>query len=105
MRGPVNGLPIRHGRSRGAPSVRFGAPVFSPVLVLALSVAIAYWPSVSADWIRDDYRNLAVARMVGPPWALFVTDHFHAPAPHFRPLAYFPYWPTQALFGAGPTAQ
>src|SRR6185312_6734987 len=105
MRGPVNGLSIRRGRSRGAPSVRFGAPVFSPVLVLALSVAIVYWPAVSADWIRDDYWNLAVARMVGDPWALFVTDHFHAPASHFRPLAYFAYWATQAMFGAGHTAQ
>jgi hypothetical protein len=76
-----------------------------PLVVLVLSVAIAYWPAVSADWIRDDYWNLAVARMVGNPWALFVTDHFHAPGSHFRPLAYFAYWATQAMFGAGHMAQ
>jgi hypothetical protein len=76
-----------------------------PLVVLVLSVAIAYWPAVSADWIRDDYWNLAVARMVGNPWALFVTDHFHAPGSHFRPLAYFAYWATQSMFGAGHMAQ
>lgn len=76
-----------------------------PLVVLVVSVAMAYWPAVSADWIRDDYWNLAVARMVGNPWALFVTDHFHAPGSHFRPLAYFAYWATQVMFGAGHTAQ
>ncbi len=76
-----------------------------PLLVLVPSVAIAYWPAVSADWIRDEYWNLAVARMVGNPWALFITDHFHAPGSHFRPLAYFAYWATQAMFGAGHMAQ
>lgn len=76
-----------------------------PAALLAAAVAIVYWPGFTADWVRDDFNALAFVRLLDSPWPLFVQDHFHAPAAHFRPLGYAAFWLNAALFGAGFTAQ
>lgn len=68
---------------------------------LAGAVTIAYWPGFSADWVRDDFLILAFSRLLGSPLALFVTDHFHLPGAHFRPLGYTALWLNQACCGNG----
>jgi hypothetical protein len=69
----------------------------SPVLII-LSSAVWFWPGVHGDWGRDDYMQLAMARLVGSPWAFFTTDHFHLPSGAFRPMGYASFWLGQALY-------
>lgn len=76
-----------------------------PVALLAAAIAVVYWPGFFADWVRDDFIALAFVRLLDSPWPLFVQDHFHAPAAHFRPLGYAAFWLNQALCGIGFTAQ
>lgn len=67
---------------------------------VAAGVAIVGWPGVHGFWGRDDFMQLAFARLVGSPWPLFVHDHY-APAPGvvFRPLGFASFWLWQAVFG------
>jgi hypothetical protein len=70
------------------------------VIVIAALVAFAYEPGLHAFWTRDDYMQLAFARLVGSPWPLFIHDHyFPAPGSIFRPLGFASFWLWQALFG------
>lgn len=74
--------------------LRIGAPLAITALTLLL-----FWPGMFADWGRDDYLQLAMARMVGSPWPFFVTDHFPLPQAVFRPLGFASFWLGQALSG------
>jgi len=67
--------------------------------VVAL-VAVVYWPGLHGDWGRDDFMQLAFARLVGSPWPPFVQDHYvPAPGTVFRPLGFASFWLSAALFG------
>ena len=69
-------------------------------IVIAIAVALVYWPGLAGFWTRDDYMQLAFARLVGSPWPVFVHDHyFPAPGSIFRPLGFASFWLSQALFG------
>ena len=69
-------------------------------LVIALVVALVYWPGLYGFWTRDDYMQLAFARLVGSPWPVFVHDHyFPVPGSIFRPLGFASFWLSQGLFG------
>jgi hypothetical protein len=69
-------------------------------LVIALVVALVYWPGLHGFWTRDDYMQLAFARLVGSPWVVFAHDHyFPVPGSIFRPLGFASFWLSQALFG------
>jgi len=70
-----------------------------PFAIAAL-IAMAYWPGLYGFWGRDDFMQLAFARLVGSPWPLFVHDHyFPVPGSIFRPLGFASFWLWQALFG------
>ena len=69
-------------------------------LVIAVAIALVYWPGLGGFWTRDDYMQLAFARLVGSPWSVFVHDHyFPVPGSIFRPLGFASFWLSQALFG------
>jgi hypothetical protein len=69
-------------------------------IVIAVAVALVYWPGLHGFWTRDDFMQLAFARLVGSPWPVFVHDHyFPVPGSIFRPLGFASFWPSQALFG------
>lgn len=69
-------------------------------LAIGVIVALAYWPGLHAFWGRDDFMQLAFARLLGSPWPLFVHDHyFPVPGSIFRPLGFASFWLWQALFG------
>lgn len=68
------------------------------MVVVALS-ALAFWPGLAGDWGRDDYMQLAMARLVGNPLAFFVHDHFVLPGGVFRPVGYASFWFGQLLGG------
>jgi hypothetical protein len=71
------------------------------VMAIVLSIALVYWPGLYGFWTRDDYMQLAFARLVGSPWPPFVHDHyFPVPGSIFRPLGFASFWLSQALFGA-----
>jgi hypothetical protein len=71
----------------------------APILI-ALVVALVYWPGLGGFWTRDDYMQLAFARLVGSPWPVFAHDHyFPVPGSIFRPLGFASFWLSQALFG------
>ena len=42
----------------------------APILI-ALVVALVYWPGLGGFWTRDDYMQLAFARLVGSSWPVF----------------------------------
>lgn len=70
------------------------------LLVIAVPIAVAYWPGLHGFWTRDDFMQLAFARLIGSPWPLFVHDHyFPVPGSLFRPLGFASFWLWQALFG------
>ncbi|MEO7430491.1 MAG: hypothetical protein ABIR62_00290 [Dokdonella sp.] len=69
-------------------------------LLLTAVVSFVFWPGVHGFWGRDDYMQLAFARMVGSPWPMFVHDHFFpAPGSVFRPLGFASMWASTALLG------
>src|SRR5688500_3686238 len=69
------------------------------MLVIALAVAVVYWPGLHGDWGRDDYFQLAFVRLLESPWALFAHDHFPVPGSVFRPLGVASMWLGSVLFG------
>lgn len=78
---------------------RLARPVGAALLLVA-AVALACWPGIHGFWGRDDYMQLAFARMVGSPWPMFVHDHFFpAPGSVFRPLGFASMWASTALLG------
>lgn len=69
-------------------------------LAIAVVIALVYWPGLHGFWTRDDFMQLAFARLVGSPWPVFLHDHyFPAPGSIFRPLGFASFWLSQALFG------
>ena len=69
-------------------------------IAIAVAIAIVYWPGLYGFWGRDDFMQLAFARLIGSPWPLFVHDHyFPVPGSIFRPLGFASFWLWQALFG------
>jgi hypothetical protein len=75
------------------------------MVLIAMVVALVYWPGLRGFWVRDDFFVIAFMRLVGNPWAFFVNDHFHIPGAIFRPLSYVAMWLTQTLSGAEFRAQ
>jgi len=67
---------------------------------ILLLAGVVYWPGLSADWGRDDYMQLAMARLVDTPWVFFTTDHAHLPNSIFRPLGYASFWLGQVVAGS-----
>ncbi|GAA0705084.1 hypothetical protein [Dokdonella soli] len=71
-----------------------------PLFAIVVLVIIVYWPGVHGFWGRDDFMQLASARLVGSPWPLFVQDHYvPVPGAVFRPLGFASFWLGAALFG------
>ena len=69
-------------------------------IAIATAIALVYWPGLYGFWGRDDFMQLAFARLIGSPWPLFVHDHyFPVPGSIFRPLGFASFWLWQALFG------
>lgn len=68
-------------------------------LIVAFVCAVG-WPGIHGFWGRDDYFQLALARMVGSPWPLFVHDHYPVPGSVFRPLGFASMWLDTRLFGS-----
>jgi hypothetical protein len=69
------------------------------LLVIVALCLLVFWPGFWADWGRDDYMQLAMARLVDSPWAFFTTDHFPLPNSVFRPMGFASFWLGQALAG------
>lgn len=74
------------------------AALCAAALLVAL-VFIVGWPGAHGFWGRDDYFQLALARMIGSPWPLFAHDHFPVPHSVFRPLGFASMWLDTRLFG------
>ena len=72
------------------------------VLVIVVVVVFIGWPGVHGFWGRDDYFQLALARMIGSPWPLFAHDHFPVPHSVFRPLGFASMWLDTRPFGTAP---
>jgi hypothetical protein len=71
-------------------------------VAIAILIALVYWPGLHGFWTRDDFMQLAFARLVGSPWPIFAHDHYVAvPGSIFRPLGFASFWLWQALFGTG----
>lgn len=70
------------------------------MLVLVFCTAWVYWPGIHGFWGRDDFAQLAMARMVGTPWSFFLHDHYPVPGSEYRPLGYASMWLGQALLGS-----
>lgn len=68
------------------------------ILIAAIVIVIG-WSGLAGDWGRDDFFQLALARMVGSPWPLFVSDHYPVPGSVFRPLGFASMWLDTRLFG------
>ncbi len=68
-------------------------------LAIVAIVSFVYWPGVHAFWGRDDFMQLAMARLIGSPWPLFTHDHFVVPGSVFRPLGFASMWLCQVLLG------
>ena len=68
-------------------------------LALVAIVAFVYWPGVHGFWGRDDFMQLAFARLIGSPWPLFTHDHFPVPGSVFRPLGFASMWLCASLLG------
>ena len=69
-------------------------------IAIATAIALVYWPGLYGFWGRDDFMQLAFARLIGSPLPLFVHDHyFPVPGSIFRPLGFASFWLWQALFG------
>lgn len=69
-------------------------------IAIAIAIGLVYWPGLHGFWTRDDFMQLAFARLVGSPWTVFVHDHyFPVPGSIFRPLGFASFWLSQALFG------
>src|SRR5207244_6935980 len=87
---------VRRGKISGARLRGVAA-----ALTIFLCVAFAYWPGLHGFWGRDDFMQLAFARLIGSPLPLFVHDHyFPAPGSIFRPLGFASLWLWQTLFGS-----
>lgn len=69
-------------------------------LLILLLCGLVFWPGFSADWGRDDYMQLAMARLVDSPLAFFITDHFPLPNSVFRPMGFASFWLGQAIAGS-----
>lgn len=96
-----------HSISPSPQTARSGAPAagirwtWLCLGLIVLTVAAVGWPGTEGFWGRDDYMQLAMARLIGSPWVLFVTDHFvPAPGAVFRPMGFASFWLGHALFGA-----
>ncbi|MEN1728582.1 MAG: hypothetical protein AAGJ52_09080 [Pseudomonadota bacterium] len=86
----MNVSPSRTGLQRALIAI-------SPLLIIAC-IGVWFWPGLSADWGRDDFMQLAMARLVDSPIAFFFSDHFVLPNGAFRPMGYASYWLGQALY-------
>lgn len=96
-----------HSNSRSSETALSGAPASGTRLTwiglgfIVLAAMAIGWPGTEGFWGRDDYMQLAMARLIGSPWVLFVTDHFvAAPGAVFRPMGFASFWLGHALFGA-----
>jgi hypothetical protein len=89
-------ISVQVRRNRGGPQL--SALVFA-VAIIAV-VAVVYWPGIHGYWGRDDYFQLAFARLIGSPWPLFLHDHFPVPGSVFRPLGFASMWLSEQLFGS-----
>lgn len=69
------------------------------IALLVVAVFAVGWPGVQGFWGRDDYFQLALARMIGSPWPLFAHDHFPVPGSVFRPFGFASMWLDTRLFG------
>lgn len=75
-------------------------PSLLAVFAIFALTALAYWPGIHGDWGRDDFMQLAFARLVGSPWPPFLQDHYvPAPGTVFRPLGFASFWLSATLFG------
>jgi len=75
------------------------ASAWGAMLAIVALVVCAGWPGVHGFWGRDDYFQLALARMIGSPWPLFAHDHFPVPGSVFRPLGFASMWLDTRMFG------
>ncbi len=78
---------------------RLREPAITAALLvgMALVVAWAWAPALDAFLVRDDFAQVAYARLLGSPWGLFVHDHFIPAGTFFRPLGFALLWLTTVL--------
>lgn len=86
-----------HDREQRSP-IRRAAGWTAALVIVALS-ALCFWPGLYADWGRDDFMQLAMARMVDTPWVFFTTDHFPVPSTVFRPVGFASFWLSWVVAG------
>jgi hypothetical protein len=84
---------LRPPRSRRAGLVAAGL-----CAVLALG-AWCYAPALQASFAQDDFAFLAMVRLLGQPWLVFVHEHFPGNF-YFRPLGLMLWWLVCAAAGA-----
>lgn len=83
-----------------ARSPRGAAASALAAFAIVAAVAVVYWPGVHGFWGRDDFMQLAFARLIGTPWPLFVLDHYPpVPGSVFRPLGFASMWLCAQWFG------
>jgi hypothetical protein len=75
----------------------------SPLLVLLVLTAAAFWPALRSFFYLDDFFLLAISRLLNTPTALFTQDHFPGNV-YFRPVGMFFWWLCVELFGNSPRA-
>jgi hypothetical protein len=90
---------IRTGRM-SSPQPPAPSPRVVPIALIVAAIVCVLEPGVHGDWGRDDYFQLAFARLVGSPWPLFAHDHFPVPGSVFRPLGFASMWLGVQLFGS-----
>ena len=83
----------------GHPRILDRTPPWMFAALIAAAVAIVSYPNLHGFWGRDDFAQLALVRMIGSPWPLFVDDHFFVAGSVFRPLGFFSLWLCEKLFG------
>ena len=69
-----------------------------PLALLLSVLAWALTPSLTGDFVADDYVFLATARMVDAPLTAFWHWHFYEPV-YFRPVVLVVWWVTGRWFG------
>lgn len=84
------------------PSFRYRTAIsVLAALAIVVATALVFWPGLHGFWGRDDFMQLAFARLLGTPWPLFVLDHYPAvPGSVFRPLGFASMWLCAQWFGA-----
>lgn len=76
-----------------------GIPRLAGWLALVVLTGLVFWPGLDSFLVRDDFAQIAYARLLGSPWVLFIHDHFIPAGAFFRPLGFAVLWVSTAVAG------